>query len=107
VLLYAEGFRSAKILAEKVVTVFTLSRQLLSPQQHYDWGLRALKTVLTVAGRLIQESEDKDESKEAELLIKAIRINTLSKLTFADTQKFLALLGDVFPGVPASDIIYP
>ena len=41
------------------------------------------------------------------MLIKAIRINTLSKLTFADTQKFVALLADVFLGVPVSDIAYP
>lgn len=55
VLLYSEGFKHAKELAEKVITIFTLSRQLLSPQQHYDWGLRALKTILTVAGQIIQE----------------------------------------------------
>ena len=29
----------------------------------------------------------------------AIRVNTLSKLTFDDAIRFLALLGDVFPGV--------
>jgi hypothetical protein len=34
-----------------------------------------------------------------ETLIKAIRVNTLSKLTFDDAVRFLALLGDVFPGV--------
>ena len=31
VLLYSEGFKNAKILAEKIITIFTLSRQLLSP----------------------------------------------------------------------------
>ena len=53
VLLYSEGFKEAKQLAQKVTCLFTLSRQLLSQQQHYDWGLRALKTILSVAGRLI------------------------------------------------------
>jgi hypothetical protein len=28
-----------------------------------------------------------------------VRVNTLSKLTYADTRLFLALIGDVFPGV--------
>ena len=35
------------------MAVFELSRQLLSRQQHYDWGLRALKTVLRVGGRTL------------------------------------------------------
>ena len=50
VMMYSEGFVTAKQLAVKLVAVFQLSRQLLSPQQHYDWGLRALKTILRVGG---------------------------------------------------------
>ena len=59
VLLFSEGFKTAKVLAKKIVSVFNLSKQLLSPQQHYDWGLRALKTILTVGGQLIQEERKK------------------------------------------------
>lgn len=55
VLLYAEGFKQAKSLSKKIICLFTLSKQLLSSQQHYDWGLRALKTILIVSGRLIFE----------------------------------------------------
>lgn len=112
VLLYSEGFKHARELAEKVITIFTLSRQLLSPQQHYDWGLRALKTILTVAGQIIQEErklnpgKEVTETIEAELLIKAIRINTMSKLTYYDTKKFAALVNDVFPGIRSEDIVY-
>ena len=36
-----------------MVELFTLSKQLLSKQQHYDWGLRALKTILLISGKLI------------------------------------------------------
>ncbi|EGR34655.1 hypothetical protein IMG5_004580 [Ichthyophthirius multifiliis] len=107
-LLYSEGFKNAKDLAQKVISVFTLSKQLLSPQQHYDWGLRALKTILTVAGQLIQREKNQKITKEVEyeLVIKAIRINTMSKLTFQDTQKFVSLLEDVFPGTISGDILY-
>lgn len=38
----------------------------MTPQQHYDWGLRALKTVLKACGSLLQQqrrSHDKDKSK--------------------------------------------
>ena len=55
--MYSEGFQHAALLASKTVAVFQLSRQLLSPQQHYDWGLRALKTVLRVGGQLIAEEK--------------------------------------------------
>ena len=88
-------------------TMLPFSR-LLSPQQHYDWGLRALKAILNSGGRIIQnlKSEGTDISKkmEFEILIKAVRVNTLSKLTFADTAKFLALINDVFPGADSGDM---
>lgn len=54
VTLQSEGFRTAKALSKKVVDIFNLSKQILSHQQHYDWGLRALKTILNTAGELIQ-----------------------------------------------------
>lgn len=41
-------------------------RELLTPQQHYDWGLRALKTVLRGCGSLLRQlkrSAEKQESK--------------------------------------------
>lgn len=44
-------------LGKKLVSIFTLSKQLLSQQQHYDWGLRALKTVLSVGGQLVQAAK--------------------------------------------------
>jgi len=48
-----------------------MSKEMLSPQQHYDWGLRALKTVLRGSGLGLQtlrrkyekESENKPVSK--------------------------------------------
>ena len=40
------------------------------------------------------------------MLIKAIRINTMSKLTYADTNRFTSLLGDVFQGIASTDIVY-
>jgi dynein heavy chain 2 len=110
VLLFAEGFKNGKQLSEKVIALFTLSRQLLSTQQHYDWGLRALKTILTVGGQLIQkekaQSKKLDFTREAIILIKAIRINTMSKLTFGDSKKFESLLNDMFPGIRVEDIVY-
>ena len=49
-MLMAEGFTDAKILASKFYGLYALLRDLLSAQKHYDWGLRAVKSVLRVAG---------------------------------------------------------
>jgi dynein heavy chain len=49
-MLMAEGFVEAKILAKKFTTLYFLCRDLLSKSLHYDWGLRAIKSVLVVAG---------------------------------------------------------
>jgi dynein heavy chain 2 len=110
VLLYAEGFKNASEIAKKVVSLFKFSKQLCSKQQHYDWGLRALKTILVVSGELIQNLREKGETvskeKEAELLIQAVRVNTLSKLTFADSKKFQNLLEAIFVGIKVSDVEY-
>src|SRR5690606_37015926 len=90
VLLYSEGFQHAKLFSQKLVSVFKLATQLLSPQQHYDWGLRALKTVLSVGGSLIMKEKKENPGKpisyitEAQLIIKAVKVNTMSKLTFDD-----------------------
>ena len=47
-----EGFQDSKLLAHKFVELFYMCKELLSKQYHYDWGLRAVKSVLRVAGML-------------------------------------------------------
>lgn len=39
-------------------------------------------------------------------MVQALRLNTLSKLTFADSKRFDSLVGDVFPGVPIQEVRY-
>ena len=52
VLLFSKGFRTAEVLASKIVPFFNLCAEQLSAQPHYDFGLRALKAVLASAGIL-------------------------------------------------------
>ncbi|XP_075274100.1 cytoplasmic dynein 2 heavy chain 1 isoform X3 [Opisthocomus hoazin] len=109
VILYSEGFKNAKILGRKLVAIFNLARELLTPQQHYDWGLRALKTVLRGCGSLLHQlkkSETKQEINESHMVVQALRLNTMSKLTFADCACFDALVKDVFPGIDFKDVEY-
>ncbi len=44
-------------------------------------------------------TEKVDANTEAKLVVQALRINTLSKLTFSDSMRFDALLKDIFPGM--------
>ncbi|XP_062329494.1 dynein cytoplasmic 2 heavy chain 1 [Osmerus eperlanus] len=107
VILYSEGFKEGKILGCKLVAIFNLSRELLTPQQHYDWGLRALKTVLRGCGSLLlqhKRSQAVDKIRESGLVVQALRLNTMSKLTFADSSRFDALVRDVFSGVDFTDV---
>lgn len=46
VMLFSQGIETAEELAGKIVLLFHLCEEQLSPQPHYDFGLRALKTVL-------------------------------------------------------------
>ena len=55
VMLFSQGFRTAEGLASKIVPFFNLCDEQLSPQPHYDFGLRALKAVLSSAGILKRE----------------------------------------------------
>ncbi|CAH8626081.1 unnamed protein product [Dicrocoelium dendriticum] len=108
-ILLSEGFRHARLLGHKLTSLFELSRQLLSVQQHYDWGLRALKTVLHSAGELLRTrmhqlaantespAEIVDRLEETQMVIRICRTNTLPKLTGADANRFDELLRDVFP----------
>lgn len=110
VILYSEGFMNAKQLGLKLVSIFKLSKQLLTPQQHYDWGLRALKTILNVGGQILQNEKKSGKKigpeEEMSIVVQALRVNTLSKLTFGDTKRFNALVEDVFPSLVPKDVSY-
>ena len=47
-----------------------------------------------------------DVIDEPSLVVQALRVNTLSKLTFSDGQRFDNLVKDVFPGIVMKDIEY-
>ena len=50
-----------QILAKKMTVLYKLAKGQLSRQHHYDFGLRALKAVLVMAGELKRGSPDLDE----------------------------------------------
>jgi dynein heavy chain len=94
--LMAEGFVEAKDLALKFFTLYNLSKSLLSPAMHYDWGLRAIKTVLVVAGAF---KRAEPEVTEANMLMRVLRDINMPKLSPDDRSIFTGLLNDLFPGL--------
>jgi len=95
-MLMSEGFLQAQRLSKKFTTLYSLSSELLSKQRHYDWGLRAVKAVLRVAGGLKRAEPKVDEDR---ILMRALRDFNLPKLVDEDKPIFRELIGDLFPGL--------
>uniref|UniRef100_A0A8P4KSK9 AAA+ ATPase domain-containing protein n=1 Tax=Dicentrarchus labrax TaxID=13489 RepID=A0A8P4KSK9_DICLA len=55
VILYSEGFQSSKTLARKMTQMYKLCSEQLSQQDHYDFGMRAVKSVLVMAGGILSD----------------------------------------------------
>lgn len=65
-MLFTQGVQSAELLSSKLVPLFRLCEQQLSPQSHYDFGLRALKPVLLSAGRIIRQQQHSSINQDGE-----------------------------------------
>lgn len=85
VTLYSEGFESSKILSHKMVQMYKLCSEQLSQQDHYDFGMRAVKSVLVMAGSLKRANPDKSEDV---VLICALRDSNLPKFLANDAILF-------------------
>lgn len=72
VLLASQG--RAADAAKRVVALLAELNQQLEPQQHYDWGLRTLKTVLKAMSTLSIDSEQACESVIRPRLLPADRV---------------------------------
>uniref|UniRef100_A0A8D0GTF0 Dynein axonemal heavy chain 6 n=1 Tax=Sphenodon punctatus TaxID=8508 RepID=A0A8D0GTF0_SPHPU len=103
VILYSEGFESSKILARKMTQMYKLCSEQLSQQDHYDFGMRAVKSVLVMAGSLKRENPDLNEDV---VLIRALRDSNLPKFLTDDALLFSGIISDLFPGVIIPDHDY-
>eukprot|EP00392_Amoebophrya_sp_AT5.2_P015197 g15396.t1 len=95
-MLMSEGFLLSKVLAKKMTVLYALSAGQLSKQYHYDFKLRALKSVLVMAGDMKRGSPELGEDV---VLMRALRDMNIPKFVKQDVPLFMGLLSDLFPGL--------
>lgn len=93
--LFSFGFSDARNLARKLTQVLQLSSELLSGQKHYDYGMRAVFSILVRAGALRQMRPDWGEDL---LVLSAMNDVNLPKFTTNDLPLFKGITQDLFPG---------
>jgi dynein heavy chain 1 len=107
VMLYSQGFSCAKELSRQTVPFFDRCSAKLSKQAHYDFGLRALKSVLVSSGGLkrarlaVARTKDslKDDVVEPQIIVQSIRETIAPKLIQADADAMRDIQAESFPGV--------
>ncbi|XP_064087240.1 dynein axonemal heavy chain 3-like [Macrobrachium nipponense] len=93
------GFLHARALASRIVNVMSACRNMLHPHYHYDFGMRAVKTVLLATARL---RITQVEWSETEVVLRALREVNQPKLVAEDNKRFEDIMGDYFLELPST-----
>ncbi len=103
-LLVSMGFTEADLLAARLAQLYKFCKDILTPQPHYDWSLRGMRSVLDtvalvksrVAGRRGGQIKYSGAEFETVVVIAAVREVNDGRLRDEDRTMFEELIRDIF-----------
>merc|ERR1719446_1095506 len=95
--LYSFGYSDAKVIGTKATMALKLSSEQLSPQRHYDFGMRGLNALLVAGGNGKRSMGDR--YPEDTIALRSFMDVNMPKFTTDDIPLFKGIMGDLFPGV--------